>query len=299
MAKELIDGAKRGNIFELKPEDIMIVGLDTPAEQYPHLVDEDRVKRPVEESLVLSIMAMGVLQPIKVVVYGGVPYAVDGRQRIRAAREANKRIKEIGDGVAREKRPEVSIRAEATNGARVSEDLLARSVVAMNVHVESDLLEKARKAEQLRARGISDADIAIAFGVTVQAIRDWARLSGLAKPVLDAVRDGRLSAHAAAELADLPRAEQVQKLEEILASGIKPTAKNVRQNVKPEPSGEPRPSGRTVNKLLKVVAEREDLELSPDFILALRWMRGEVSTKKIKGLSALLRELEAPKEKTE
>jgi biopolymer transport protein ExbB/TolQ len=203
------------------------------------------------------------------------------------------------DSAAREGRPEVTIRAEATNGARVSEDLLARAVVAMNVHVESDLLEKARKAEQLRARGISDADIAITFGVTLQAIRDWARLSGLAKPVLDAVRDGRLSAHAAAELADLPRAEQVQKLEEILASGIKPTARNVRQNVKPEPSGEPRPSGRTVNKLLKVVAEREDLELSPDFILALRWMRGEVSTKKIKGLSAILRELEAPKEKTE
>lgn len=288
MAKELIDGAKRGNIFVLKPEDVMIVGLDAPEEQYPHLIDE-RIHLPIDEGMVLSIMAIGVQQPIKVVVYGGVPYAVDGRQRIRAAREANKRIKAAGDGAL------VTIRAEAENGTRVSEDLLAKAMVSLNeFRRNDDPITKAAKAERLRARGSDDAEIAITFGVTVQAVRDWARLSGLAKPVQDAVRDGRLTAHAAAELADLSKGDQVKKLEEILASGVKPTANNIRQNVKPEPSGEPRPTGRVVNKILKAATEREDLELPPDFILALRWVRGEVSTKKVKGLSALLRSFEKP-----
>ena len=295
MAKELIDGAKRGSHFELRPEDVQIVGLDTPNEQYPHLVDS-RVNLPVDESMVLSIMAMGVQQMIKVVVYGGVPYVVDGRQRVRAARVANLRIAEAaargGD------RGPVTVRAEAINGARVSDDLLARCVVAMNAHrVEDDPLTKAEKAERLRARGMNDDDIAITFGVTTQAVSDWARLSGLAAPVRKAVRDGQLTAHAAAELASLPHAEQAKKLEEILASGVKPTAKNIRRNVKPE--SEPRPSGRVVNKLIKVAATREDLELPEGFLLALRWVRGVVSEKKIKGLSALLRSLEAPKEKGE
>jgi ParB family chromosome partitioning protein len=236
--------------------------------------------------MVLSIMAHGVLQVVKVAVYDGVPVVIDGRQRVRAARLANERLKASGE-------PLVSIRVEGENGKKVSDERLQTAMVALNeIRRADDILTKAAKAERMYARGLTVPQIALAFGVTGQCVRDWQQLAALAPAVRKAVRDGRLSAHAAAALAELSAEEQIAKLEEILASGVKPTAENVKRKVAGNEDREPRPSGRVVKRLLEA---EEDLDLPDGFVLALRWARGEIATSKIKGLSAALRALEKPK----
>ncbi|MGL4257983.1 MAG: ParB/RepB/Spo0J family partition protein [Microbacterium sp.] len=280
MTKELISKHEgRGNTFRVLPEDVTIVGLDTKDGPEHPLYDE-RIGLPIDESMVLSIMAHGVLQVVKVAVYDGVPYVVDGRQRVRAARIANERLKAGGE-------PLVSLRVEGENGRKISDNRLLTAMVAMNeIRQTDDVLVKAGKAERMSARGMTTAEIATAFGVTPQCVRDWAKLAGLAPQVKRAVRDGRISAHAAANLSELSAEEQVRKLEEILASGAKPTAQNVRNRVQNTES--PKPSGRIIRRLLEV----ENVDLPEGFLLALRWQRGEIPTTRIKGLSAALKNLE-------
>lgn len=289
MTKELIAQHEgRGNTFRVWPEHLQIVGLDTK-DGPEHPLWDERIKMPIDESMVLSIMAHGVLQTVKVAVYDGVPVVIDGRQRVRAARLANERLKASGE-------PLVSVRVEGENGKKISEERLATAMVALNeIRRPDDVLVKASKAERMFARGLTIPQIALAFGVTAQCVRDWQQLAALAPAVRKAVRDGLISAHAAAALADLPTEEQVAKLEEILASGVKPTAANIRRKVEGTEDREPRPSGRVVKRLL----EAENLDLPEGFVLALRWARGEIATSKIKGLSAALRSLEKPKTKKE
>jgi ParB family chromosome partitioning protein len=289
MTKELINKHEgRGNTFRVWPEDLMIIGLDTD-DGPEHPLWDERVHLPIDESLVLSIMAHGVLQVVKVAVYDGVPVVIDGRQRVRAARLANERLRASGE-------PLVSIRVEGENGKRISDERLQTAMVALNeIRRADDVLVKAAKAERMRARGLSVSQIALAFGVTGQCIRDWQRLAGLAPAVRKAVQEGRVSAHAAAALADLPHEEQVAKIEEVIASGVKPTASNVRRKIEGTEDREPRPSGRIIRRLI----EAENVDLPEGFVLALRWVRGEISTSKIKGLSAALRALETRKKSAE
>ena len=292
MPKELIEGAKRGTIFELRPEDLVIIGLDTKDGPEHPLYDE-RIFKPLNEGTILNMMALGVQQTVNVVVGEGKPIVYDGRRRTMHAREANKRLRAAGE-------EPITVRCEAKNGKKVSENLLAEAMISLNeLRENDDVLVKAAKAERMRARGSSDARIAVVFGVTIQAVRAWAKLSGLAPAVQDAVRDGRVSAHAAAELSDLPKNEQLAKLEEILASGVKPTANEIKHRVKPEPSGEPRPSGRVVKKIIAAATSGEDLALPEEFILALRWVRGEISAAKIKNLTKVLRKFETKAEAAE
>lgn len=290
MAKELIENARRGNLFHLDPSKIVIVGLDDDDGPEHELYDE-RIKLPLSESMILSVMALGVQQTVRVSVRNGVPLVVDGRQRVRAAREANARLAAAGE-------PLLTVKVEGENYAKVSPERLMSTMVALNeIRRDDDVLVKAAKADRMRARGIPDKDIAVAFGVTTQTIGVWAKIAALAPETKKAVRDGELSAAAAAQLAGMPREEQKAKLSELLAdasSGVKPTVERARAKARPTADGDAptKPSGRVVAKILK-----SDLtDLPEGFILALRWMRGEVSAKKIKGLSAVLAAME-PKAK--
>lgn len=285
MSKELITGARRGNMFFIEPEKVHIVGLDDKAGEEDILWDS-RISLPVDEGLVLSIMAIGVQQIVSVVVREGVPCVSDGRQRVRAAREANVRLKKHGE-------PPVLIRVAGENASKVNPERLQTTMVALNeLRRADDVLTKAAKADRMRARGVPEDAIAVAFGVSKKCIDSWAKIGALAPAVRKAIGDGRIAATAAAKLAHLPEAEQVAALEGLTEAGVKPTKAKVEERTQKNADGEQKtkPSGVVVRKLV----EAEGIELPEGFLQALRWMRGELSATRIKGLSAALAKVQKP-----
>lgn len=75
-------------------------------------------------------------------------------------------------------------------------------------------------------------------------------------------------------------------------AGVKPTKAKVEERTQKNADGEQktRPSGVLVRKLV----EAEALELPEGFLQALRWIRGDLSATRIKGLSAAIAKVQKP-----
>lgn len=85
MGKKLTYGAVgRGDTLNFRPEDLKVI---TDAK---HPLYDARVERPVDEAMVLSIMSLGIIEPLVIARDGESVYVVDGRQRRLNAIEANK-----------------------------------------------------------------------------------------------------------------------------------------------------------------------------------------------------------------
>lgn len=192
----------RKDLFYADPEEITIV--DDPAH---HLYDKDGIETPISESMVRNIMHLGrVIQPITVMREGGKIVVVEGRQRVKNCREANKRLAKEGKEIIRigyivERNP------EASTGIMVSGNEHRRNV---------SCLERAEKCSKLLAAGRTEQECATLFGVTTQTVKNWqAPLSCCAK-VKKAVNAGLLSETAAAQLHKLSTEDQEKKLEKLL-----------------------------------------------------------------------------------
>lgn len=175
---------------EAGPGGIYIVGLDVPEEFCPDLADPDRLA-PDEKfpGLVESVLANGVKVTVEVRLVKGVlkgetvqlVCAVDGRQRILAAREANKKL--------RAAKSDSLIRVPCKSG----EGQLLDSLVIMNEHRREDTtLAKARKAQRMRERGSSEQEIRTAFGITESAAASWKALLQCTPKILDQVEAGKI-----------------------------------------------------------------------------------------------------------
>lgn len=202
MSKSALD-AQRLNAFLIEPEKLVIV----TDEKHP-LYDE-RIKLPIDENLVLSIMAHGVKLPVIGRKNGDAIEVVDGRQRVRAAVEANKRLLKRADEQVR-----VKLHLERGSDA----DVFGVTVLANEFRHGDDMLTKAKKASRLIAMGKSDAEVVTLYGITTQTLSAWLRLLEAAPSVQKAVASGEVSASAAAALAKLPREEQETKLVELRAA---------------------------------------------------------------------------------
>jgi ParB family transcriptional regulator, chromosome partitioning protein len=162
--------------------------------------------------MVLSFMAIGVKEPILVVKMAiadvDVPVVIDGRRRIMHAREANKRLKILGETL-------LKVPGKPEKG---SDEHLAHVSVALNeIRRQDDLLVKAAKAKRMIDRGDEAAAVAVAFGVSKTTVANWLKLGELPAPVQKAINQGVLSAHAASQLHGLERKAQLAKLEELVA----------------------------------------------------------------------------------
>lgn len=293
MAKQALTGATRSNLFKLDPSDpqVLIVGIDTDAKSTnDHPLWDRRVLLPVDEALTLNMMVYGMIDPVKIRKEGDVYMVVDGRQRLRACREADKRL-----------------RAEGKEGLRAKfiiergDDAFMYGVMvsANENRQDDDVMVKAEKASTLMAMGKSMKETAVAFGVTEQAVRNWLSLQELAPEVKAKVKSGVIAPSAAAKLAPLGRDEQIAALEEMEAAGTVTTAQAAAQTrvrkAKKEGKDETKvaslaPKKRQVKKLLDLVAEMEDSGLDPEFIKGIRWAIGDLHTNSIKGLTALYNE---------
>jgi len=281
---------KRLNGFMFMPEDVVIVGGDGPNDVDKkdeggdfHFLYDERVELPLSEEFVLNVMSLGVKKNIIITKIGEQGYVIDGRQRVRAAREANKRLAKLGEPLLRV--PGVQQKGE--------EPLLMTIGVSTNeFNMEDTPLAKARKAQRLRDRGLDDEEIATAFGVTTKAIGNWEKLLGLAPPVKKAVASGKVSASAAAQLHDLPAAEQKAQLDDLVSkgNGKAPTIKQAKAAAK-KAKGQATNQAPSKKVLRFIVEKRKEHEaaLSEDFIAGIAFAIGLRDPKSVNGLTAVMK----------
>jgi len=298
---------KRANMFRADPSELVIVGLDTDDGPEHPLYDE-RINLDLEETMVANIGYHGVLKPI-IVRKGadGQAFVVDGRQRVRHARAANKEL------VAQGAKPIlVPIVVERGDDAR----MLGISI-STNEHRQNDgILVKANKAVRLQSMGYDVPEIAREFGVSASTIKNWWSLLEAHPAVVRAVEDGTISPTVGYKLAKLNTEDQRNALDELLAEAKQNGGKVTVTKAKARASGQtgegsgdgegsngsakPKAPGkallRKVMEAATVAAAGGEPILSEDAMAILRWATGDLRPKSIKGLQGLIHDATASRQ---
>jgi len=259
-AKQTYGAKGRGDVLNFDPEDIVLV------EDKGHALYDERVHLPINERLVRNIMVHGVLQAIGIVRDGDKVLCAFGRQRVKAAREANRRlIKEGSDPI---NVPAVWKRAE--------EGDLIGMVISENEQRENDTpMVRARKLQRYLDKGKSDAQAMDMFGVSNVTIKNWKDLLDCAAVVQKAVEDGQVSAEVATVLVSLSHADQGTKLAEMIASGATKGEKGKRaaRQAAGKPVAAKVRSRKEIQAMLDAMNEVGDG--LPDVRKFARWVLGE------------------------
>jgi ParB family chromosome partitioning protein len=192
----------RTDLFLYDPEALVLV------EDPKHPLYDPRVKLPVDESLVRNIMVHGVLEPVGVRRDGDAVEVVFGRQRVKAAREASRRL--LAEG---KQKVLVPGRVQRGDDPHMFGLLLSEN----EIRQDDNVVAKARKLQRYLEMGRSEADACTMFGVSITTVKNWLALLDLDPEVLRQVERGTVPMTTALGLAKLPRAEQPGRLQEMLA----------------------------------------------------------------------------------
>ena len=255
------------DITYLDPDAIIIVGSDESLDGSP--LEDERAKWDVDENLVRNIMIYGIQQPVLVRQEAGVTYVVDGRQRVKAAREAAKRQSDAGE--YKVKVPCMEVQADDT---RVSGIMISTN----ELRKDDSVMGKARKATRLLDLTGDVEDVALAFGRSPRTIRNWMVLLKMAPEVQQAIEDGKISANAAYEgLRELTREEQVKTLDQILqgigAPGTSEPGKgdDAKKGKSRTSGGEKNHPGIKKGWLRKALRTEAAKNLNEDEVAVLKW----------------------------
>lgn len=202
MAKTAFD-AQRSNIYQLDPQVVVIIGLDT--EHGPeHVLYDARIKEPLREATVLDMMKRGVVEPIVVRKDGEAAVVIDGRRRVMHAREANRRLVEAGQPLLRV--PVLSPRKGTDNDH-------FETLVVLNEHREADgPLNRARKASTMLNRGYTETEVAQLFAVSVATLKNLLSLLDLGEDAQKALAEKEIGLTEAYGLAKRSQEEQTKVL---------------------------------------------------------------------------------------
>lgn len=174
--------------------------LDTDPDETNPLNRSNRLRTPLSEAFKANIAHRGVDTPIKIVKLDDVAVVVAGTSRVRAARAANRE---------RKKRGELLIKIKCVIQRDVSKLALISSVASENSARHDDSFSS--KLDQLKIMidaGASEEDAARVFAVSPATIRGWLVFEDQAtEATKQAVRDGRVPASTAAELARIKEPE--------------------------------------------------------------------------------------------
>ncbi len=201
-------GAKgRGDLLYFDPEDLTVV---TDKE---HPLWDERVELEVQERMVVSIKKRGVLKPVIVRRNGTAPdgspivEVVDGRQRVRAARVANHRLKEEGAD------DEDLIRVPAVTRRDDGSELFAITIATNELALKDTPMVRAKKLKRYLDRGRSLEEATEVFGTTITTLKSLLCLLDCHEDVQMAIEAGRIGISHGKALSALPREEQVAALE--------------------------------------------------------------------------------------
>jgi hypothetical protein len=157
---------------------------------YVQLFDE-RALLPVLKERQALTAAWGIPVPVQYIVFDGVPYVVDGRQRVKAARA-------VWDGQANLE-PDARITVPGVKYEGDIETLFAASR-AMNVHTEEPPMMRARSMTRLLMEDVVDEpggkprkrtiqEVATIYGCSDQHVRDMLKLFESSDTVKRALED--------------------------------------------------------------------------------------------------------------
>lgn len=200
-AKKEAKLVSKTDLLNIDPDLLKIV------EDPKHPAYDERIFLPLPEWLITSVDEDGVINPIKIKLEGDDYIVIDGRQRVRAAREANKR---------RRSRGEVLLRVPC-HPMRADEKTQTRMMVKLNEHrQEDDSLTRAKKMARLQGHGYTNAEIATHFAKTESFVEQHLALLDCVPEIQKAVLAGNMSVTAAIQFAQKPVEAQVAGLKALL-----------------------------------------------------------------------------------
>jgi ParB family chromosome partitioning protein len=219
-----IEGAEatRTDVWWVAPESCGLAGIDTDPDPSNALYDT-RVHLTLRPEFVENVDQLGVKQACTGIVKDGRLWIDDGRQRVRAAREANRRRVARGDApmkvrviVSSETDPQaIFLLARTLNAFRQDDGPL---VVARNFQRAHDNFGTTMDA-YARAEGISPA-----------TLRGYIALVTKAAPVLlEAIDSGAVDTTKAMQIARLPAAEQGAAIETAATGTVEETRRKVNE----------------------------------------------------------------------
>jgi ParB family chromosome partitioning protein len=175
-----------------------------------HPLYDERVHAPLDEAMIASIMAVGVIEPVVVRKNGPLLEVAVGRQRVKNATEANRRLKAEGRYL---------IKVPIVIRTGEPKDIIVAAVIENEIRRPDVILIKSAKARRMQHFGHTIADIAVAFGVVPETIENWLKLDELHPTIKRLVAKGKLNYTVAMRLAKLQREKQLLALEELLKAG--------------------------------------------------------------------------------
>lgn len=234
----------KSNVLFFEPEKLTLVTDEKSA-----LYDE-RVHLEVDESLVLSIIAQGIIEPVVVRKNpeSGATEVVAGRQRVKAAIEANRRLKKQGS------KQVIHVPATVRRGAgdEASFDVM---VAENEVRKADSPLVRANKMRRAIERGRTEAQIATIFGCSVATVKNLLGTLEASAPVRKALEAGTIAASDAYRLSKLEVPEQKEKLAELVKRAPKVKGKRRKAG-----DGKRARAATGLRAVAEVTALRTDLE---------------------------------------
>lgn len=214
----------------------------------------------IAEDMILNVMAHGILQPILARKAGekdGRPVieVIAGRDRVRAARLANARLKK--QGLVQIRVPVILKRGDDSK--------LFGMMLSENIHrKELSPLYKATQMQRYLDFGASEKDVMRDLKISSGTVRNYKALLELSTPVKKAVDSFQISAEAAIELSKLPHSDQPKALEEMVKSGAthgmkgKEAAQNAGKGKPAKPNTTARMLSRKKLELLQKALKAKD-----------------------------------------
>jgi ParB family transcriptional regulator, chromosome partitioning protein len=212
---EVYGASGKTNLLTFDPEKLRII------EDPKHPLYDERVKLAVDEAMVASIMFRGVIEPV--IIWkdpeSGETCVVAGRQRVKNAREANRRLKERGE--LPKDVPAVVTRGEpkALMGVMVMENEGRKDTTPMG---------RAKLAQRLVEAGYPEDTICVVLHCSKAAMKNYLALLDCTATVRNAVDSGKIPATMAYSMSRLDPEEQRATLDKMIAAGAGETKKHRR-----------------------------------------------------------------------
>jgi len=222
-SRDSLNAKGKRDAYMFDPDDLVLV-TDEKSPIY-----DERVHLPVDEALVLNLLhapdgvPQGVIEPITVIrnpETGKVEVLV-GRQRVKAAREANKRLKKQGLEPIR-----VPAMIQRANNYRAMGILISEN----ELRQDDTPLGRAKKAQRYLDLGRSEDEVAALFGISKASVKNMLALLDAPAAVRNAVEAGKITTSEGYKLSRLEPAEAKEKVSELIEHAPRTPGKKRRSN---------------------------------------------------------------------
>jgi ParB family transcriptional regulator, chromosome partitioning protein len=207
-SRDVYKAAGESKVMHFDPGSLTIV---TDAK---HPLYDSRSEQPIADEFICNIDFHGILEPVLIRKNPETDAleVVAGRQRVRAAIEANKRRKKRGDKL-------LLVPAIVKRG----EDLSMMGMMASEneARVANTPMQRAGLMQRMLDRGADEKGVATAMSCSVATVKNHLALMEAPAAVRNAVQNGKVSAAVGYKLARLPAAEAKEKLAKATAAAPK------------------------------------------------------------------------------